>query len=210
MKVANLVIAVLLILSPMQNSRQPAEDFLNREGLSSLAILPPVGESVPGAARQLSADLFGAKLRLHIAAVRVVPPDAVVAELSHYGMTNDFGTFVNLYSQTGTINTDTLKKFGQTLGTDALLLINILNYDEQKGSWWYGKGGKNICRIQYTLFRSATGEKVWETLEFRQHDSKLSTNPYPMERVIGDVSEMAVSSLMAGKQNVDARKKVPN
>lgn len=210
MKVANLVIVVLLILTPMQNSRQPAEDFLNREGISSLAILPPAGESVPGAARQLSADLFGAKLRLRIAAVRVVPRDVVVADLGHNGLTNDFGIFVNLYSQTGTTNTDTVKKFGQTLGTDARLLIDVLNYDEQKGSWWYGKGGKNICRIQYTLFRSATGEKVWETLEFRQHDSKLSTNPYPMDRVIGDVSEMAISSLMAGKQNVDLRKKLPN
>ena len=107
----------------------------------------------------------------------------------------------------GFASADLLKKIGQATGTDALLLIHVLNYDEEKGSWWYGKGGKNVCRIQYTLFRSSNGEKVWETLEFRQHDSKVSTNPYPMERVIGDVSDRAVASLVSGRQNVDVRQK---
>jgi len=56
------------------------------------------------------------------------------------------------------------------------------------------------------LFRSSDGQKVWETLEFRQHDSKVSTNPYPMERVISDVTEKAISSLLNGTQHVDAKK----
>jgi hypothetical protein len=80
------------------------------------------------------------------------------------------------------MNHEALKKASQALGTDAVLLINVLNYQEEKGSWLYGKGGKNISRIQYTLFRSSDGSKVWETLEFRQYDSKVSTNPYPMEQ----------------------------
>ena len=60
---------------------------------------------------------------------------------------------------------------------------DILNYQAEKGSWWYGKGGKNVSRIQYTLFRS-DGNKIWETLEFRQHDSKVSTNPYLMDMLL--------------------------
>ncbi len=188
-------------------AQQPAEDFLTRQHVSSLAVFPPLGESVPSAARQMSADMFGSKLKLRSAAMRVVPAEAVATQLDQHGMTGDFGAFVNLYSQTGTVNSEALKRFGQTLGTDAVLFIYVLNYDEQKGSRWYGKGGRNLCRIQYTLFRSSSGEKIWESLEFRQHDSKLSTNPYPVERVIGDVSESAVTSLLSGRQNADVRQK---
>ena len=74
---------------------------------------------------------------------------------------------------------DPLKKMGQTTGTDAILLIHVLNYDEEKGSWFYGKGGKNVCRIQYSLFRSSSGEKIWETLEFRQHEQQALDKSLP-------------------------------
>jgi hypothetical protein len=185
----------------------PKEDFLARQEISSIAVLPAVGDSVPSAARQLSADLFLAKLKLHTSFVRILTADETLSRLQQKDQTNDFAVFVTAFSQTGIASADLLKKIGQATGTDALLLIHVLNYDEEKGSWWYGKGGKNVCRIQYTLFRSSNGEKVWETLEFRQHDSKVSTNPYPMERVIGDVSDRAVASLVSGRQNVDVRQK---
>jgi hypothetical protein len=105
------------------------------------------------------------------------------------------------------VNTEAMKKIGQLADAVGLMVIHVLNYDEEKGSWWYGKGGKNVCRIQYSLFRVSDGQKVWETLEFRQHDSKVSTNPYPMERVIGDVTDKAVTALLTDAQHVDVRKK---
>jgi hypothetical protein len=120
---------------------------------------------------------------------------------------SDYSLFVSTLSQTGIVNTDALKKVAQATGADAVLLIDVLNYQEEKGSWWYGKGGKNVSRIQYTLFHSSDGNKIWETLEFRQHDSKVSTNPYPMEHVLGDVTDKAITALLAGTQHTDVRKK---
>jgi hypothetical protein len=187
--------------------QQRTDDFLSQQRISSIAVLPPLGESVPSSARQLAGDLFVTKLKSRSAGVRLMAADETLSRLQQKEATNDFAVLVTTFSQTGIVNADLLKKIGQATGTDALLLIYVLNYDEEKGSWWYGKGGKNVCRIQYTLFRSSDAEKIWETLEFRQHDSKLSTSPYPMERVIGDVSDKAIASLLIGKQHTDVRQK---
>ena len=194
--------ALTCICSVAQQQR--TEDFLSQKGISSIAVLPPLGESVPNSARQLSADLFVTKLRSR-SGVHLMAADESLSRLQQKEVTNDFAVLVTTLSQTGIVNGDLLKKIGQSMGTDALLLIHLVNYDEEKGSWWYGKGGKNICRIEYTLYRSSDAGKIWETLEFRQHDSKVSTNPYPMERVIGDVSDRAVASLLMGRQNTDVR-----
>jgi hypothetical protein len=35
----------------------------------------------------------------------------------------------------------------------------------------------------------------------------VSTNPYPMEHVIGDVTDKAVSALLVGRQDIDVRQK---
>lgn len=182
-------------------------DFLSRQNISSIAILPPSGANVPTAARTMSADLFASKFKLRNAAVKVVTADETASLLQSKSTMSEYSIFVTTLSQTGIVNINALKKVAQALGTDAVLLIDVLNYQEEKGSWWYGKGGKNVSRIQYTLFRSSDGNKVWETLEFRQHDSKVSTNPYPMEHVIGDVTDKAVTSLLAGTQHTDLRKK---
>jgi hypothetical protein len=205
---AAILLSGLLVTCHYSFAQQPPiEDFLAHQGISSIAVLPPVGESVPIAARQLSADLFATKLKLHDSSVRLLAANETLSRLQQKGGNNDFAVFVTVFFQTSIANADSLKKIGQATGTDALLLIHVLNYDEEKGSWWYGKGGKNVCRVQYSLFRSSNGENIWETLEYRQHDSKVSTNPYPMERVIGDVSDKAVASLVVGRQNVDVRQK---
>lgn len=188
----------------------PAEDFLDRQKVTSIGVLPPIGDSVPDSARKMAADLFIMKMTLRNAAVRVVRPDTLIERLNKAGLLSEFATFVNLVSQTGVVSSESIRAIGNAAETDTLLLVNVLDYEEEKGSWWYGKGGKNICRIQYSLFRVSNGEKIWESLEFRQHDSKLSTRPYPMERVIGDVSEKAVTSLLTGRQSVDVRRNKSN
>lgn len=203
------VFAALTLLIGTGLYGQDFEDFLTRQGIASLAILPPLGQSVPSPTRQVAADLFNTKLKLRSSAVRIATPDSVVERLEREGLMNDFGNFITLLAQTGTFNRGILKRIGVATAADGVLLINVLDYEEQKGSWWYGRGGKNLARIQYSLFRASDGEKIWESLEFRQHDSKLSTNPYPMERVISDVSEKAVNSLLSGKQNADVRRKEP-
>jgi len=198
----------LAVVSPQAPAPpQGSADFLTRQRITSIAVLLPLGDSVPSAARQLSADLFDTKLKLRDSALRIFAPDEVTNRLQQQGATSDFAAMVTLLSQTGMVNTEAMKKIGQLAGADGLMVIHVLNYDEEKGSWWYGKGGKNVCRIQYSLFRVSDGQKVWETLEFRQHDSKVSTNPYPMERVIGDVTDKAVTALLTDAQHVDVRKK---
>jgi len=198
--------AITLVVCVELYGQQEEGGFLDRQGIFSLAILPPIGQSIPNATREVAVDLFSMKLKLKTS-MRIVRPDNLVARLEQSGLMGEFSGFITLLSQTGMINKEALKRMGETVDADALLLIHVLDYEEEKGSWWYGRGGKNLCRIQYSLFRASDGEKVWESLEFRQHDSKLSTNPYPMERVIGDVSEKAVTSLLTGRQNADVRRK---
>jgi hypothetical protein len=181
-------------------------DFLSRLNLNSIAILPPFGPNAPSAARTMSVDLFASKFKLRNAATKIVTADETTSLLQSKSAMSDYSIFVTTLSQTGIVNADSLKKVAQATGADAVLLIEVLNYQEEKGSWWYGKGGKNVSRIQYALFRS-DGNKIWETLEFRQHDSKVSTNPYPMEHVLGDVTDKAITSLLAGTQHTDVRKK---
>jgi hypothetical protein len=181
-------------------------DFLSRLSINSIAILPPLGANVPAAARTMSADLFVTKFKMQNSSIKLVTADDTASLLQTKSTMSDYSLFVTTLAQTGIVNTEALKKVMAALGTDAALLIDVLNYQEEKGSWWYGKGGKNVSRIEYTLFRSSDGNKVWETLEFRQHDSKVSTNPYPMEHVIGDVTDKAIVSLLSGTQHVDAKK----
>jgi hypothetical protein len=151
--------------------------------------------------------MLATKLGLAVAGLRIARPDVFLKELQAKGGLTDYTNLVTLFSQSGLADPESVKRLAKISEADALLLVNVLDYDEQKGSWWYGKGGKNVCRIQYTLFRAATGEKLWQTLEFRQHDSKVSTNPYPMEHVIGDVTDKAVSALLVGRQDIDVRQK---
>jgi hypothetical protein len=181
-------------------------DFLTGHNINSIAILPPLGANAPASARTMSADLFVIKFKAQNSGVKLVTADQTTSAMQSKSTMPDYSLFVTTLAQSGLVNTDALKKVTQELGTDAVLLIDVLNYQEEKGSWWYGKGGKNISRIQYTLFRSSDGIKIWETLEFRQHDSKVSTNPYPMERVIGDVTDKAVVCLLNGTQYVDVKK----
>jgi hypothetical protein len=181
-------------------------DFLSKSSINSIAILPPLGSNVPAAARTMSADLFATKFKLHSASIKMVAADETTSVLQAKSIMSDYSLFVTMLAQTGIANTEVLKKLMAALGTDAVLLINVLNYEEEKGSWLYGKGGKNISRIEYTLFRASDGSKVWGTLEFRQHDSKVSTNPYPMEHVISDVTDKAIVSLLSGTQHVDVKK----
>lgn len=204
---ACLLSGVLLVCSLHSGILGQQADFLSRLNVNSIAILPPFGSSAPSAARTMSADLFASKFKLRSAATKIVTAEETAALLQSKAVMTDYSVFVTTLSQTGIVNTDALKKVAQATGADAVLLIDVLNYQEEKGSWWYGKGGKNVSRIQYTLFRSSDGNKVWETLEFRQHDSKVSTNPYPMERVLGDVTDKAVTALLAGTQHTDVRKK---
>lgn len=200
------LVFALINAFPSSNS----EDFLNRQRVASIAVLPPVGDSVPDPARKLASDLFIMKLGLRNSTVRLLRPEDVIDRLNKAGLLSEFAGLVNLLSQTGIVSRESVSTIGKSAGADSLLLVNVLDYEEEKGSWWYGKGGKNLCRIQYSLFRVSDGEKIWESLEFRQHDSKLSTRPYPMERVIGEVSEKAVTSLLTGRQNVDVRRKKQN
>jgi hypothetical protein len=202
-------LAALTLLFGAGASAQNSGDFLAQQKIASLAILPPLGQSVPSATREVAADLFNTKLKLRSSALKTTTPDSALERIHREGLMNDYGNFITLLAQTGTTNRDALTKIGLAVGVDGLLLINVLEYDEEKGSWWYGKGGKNLARIQYSLFRVSDGQQIWQSLEFRQHDSKLSTNPYPMERVISDVSEKAVDSLLSGKQNADLRRKEP-
>jgi hypothetical protein len=201
---ASLILAAIIFASVV---RPEQNDFLSREHISSIAVLPPMGGDAPSSARTMSADVFTSKVKLRNSSVKIVAADETLSRLQAKSIMSDYSSFVTVFAQTGIINSDATKKLGQSLGTDAILLIDVLNYQEEKGSWWYGKGGQNIARIQYTLFRSSDGDKVWETLEFRQHDSKVSTNPYPMERVIGDITDKAVAALVSGEQHVDVRKK---
>lgn len=199
------VVLSALVYSSVAFAQQ--DDFPSRLNVNSIAILPPLGANAPAAARTMSADLFASKFKLRNGAIKLVTADETASLLQSKSTMSDYSLFVTTLSQTGIVNTDALKKVMQAMGTDAVLLINVLNYQEEKGSWWYGKGGRNVSRIQYSLFRASDGNKVWETLEFRQHDSKLSTNPYPMERVLGDVTDKAITSLFSGTQHVDVRKK---
>jgi hypothetical protein len=199
-------LTVLLLASSLHSvalGQQP--DFLSQQNVNSIAILPPFGSSAPNAARTMSADLFVSKFKLRSAATKIINADETASLLQSKAVMSDYSVFVTTLSQTGIVNTEALKKVAQATGATAVLLIDVLNYQEEKGSWWYGKGGKNVSRIQYTLFRS-DGNKIWETLEFRQHDSKVSTNPYPMEHVLGDVTDKAITALLAGTQHTDVRK----
>jgi hypothetical protein len=135
-------------------------DFLARLNVYSIAILPPLGADVPTAARAMSGDLFASKFKIREAAIRVVGADETVSMMQSKSTMSDYSVFVTTLSQAGIVNTDALKKITQAVDTDAVLLINVLNYQEEKGSWWYGKGGQNVSRIQYTLFRASDGSKV--------------------------------------------------
>jgi hypothetical protein len=202
------LLSVLLLASSFQSGVLGQQaDFLSRLSVNSIAVLPPFGTNAPNAARTMSADLFASKFKLRSAATKIVTADEITSLLQSKAVMSDYSLFVTTLSQTGVVNTDALRKVAQATGADAVLLIDVLNYQEEKGSWWYGKGGKNVSRIQYTLFRSSDGNKIWETLEFRQHDSKVSTNPYPMEHVLGDVTDKAITALLAGTQHTDVRKK---
>jgi hypothetical protein len=201
------LLTVLLLASFLHSvalGQQP--DFLSQQNVNSIAILPPFGSNAPNAARTMSADLFVSKFKLRSAATKIINADETASLLQSKALMSDYSVFVTTLSQTGIVNTAALKKVAQATGATAVLLIDVLNYQEEKGSWWYGKGGKNVSRIQYTLFRSSDGNKIWETLEFRQHDSKVSTNPYPMDHVIGDVTDKAITALLSGTQHTDVRK----
>lgn len=206
MKRTSVRIYITLILVAF-GTAQKSLDFPSREKINSIAILPPIGPSAPDSARQASVDVLATKLGLAAAGLRVVHPDVFLKELQRMGGLTDYTNLVTLFSQSGLADPESIKRLAKITEADALLLVNVLDYDEQKGSWWYGKGGKNVCRIQYTLFRATTGDRLWQTLEFRQHDSKVSTNPYPMEHVIGDVTDKAISALLTGRQDVDVRQK---
>lgn len=206
MKRASVLVYVTVMFVAF-GTAQPSLDFLSREKISSIAILPPIGQSAPDSARQAAVDMLATKLGFTAAGVRIARPDVFLKELQAKGGLTDYTNLVTLFSQSGLADPESVKRLAKMSQADALLLVNVLDYDEEKGSWWYGKGGKNVCRIQYTLFGAATGEKLWQTLEFRQHDSKVSTNPYPMEHVIGDVTDKAVSALLLGRQDIDLRQK---
>ena len=96
--------------------QSPTEDFLARQGISSIAVLPPVGESVPSAARQLSADMFVTKLKLHTSSVRVLAADETLSRLQQKDGTNEFAVFIAAFSQTGIASADPLKKWGKQPG----------------------------------------------------------------------------------------------
>ena len=91
-----------------------AEDFLDRQNVYSIAVLPPVGDSVPDSVRKAAGDLFILKLTLRRSSVRVVRPEALVEQLNKAGKLSEFASFVNLLSQTGVVNRESLTAIGNT------------------------------------------------------------------------------------------------
>ena len=181
-----------------------AQDFLTDRKIAKIAILPVVGESVPSNVRDTAADQLMAAINKQNLKVEISTPADSVGILDKASRLEDFTSFLNLFTKTGTINKAALERCGESL-KGHLLLIEVQEYTERGGSWLRGRSGQNTARIQYTLF-TQDGEQIWQTLE-SLHRSQLTTTVAPMPEIIGRVSERAVENLIKGKENRDVKQK---
>jgi hypothetical protein len=193
---------LLLILALAMSAS--AQDFLKTKGVSSVAILPVVGESVPQAVRDAAGKKAAAVLLKHVPDLRVTDAADSAAVLEHEARLEDLASFLNLFVKTGTVNTAALSRCGMALEKH-LLLVEVQEYTERGGSWLRSRSGQNTARIQYTLF-TKDGEQVWQTLE-SLHRSQLTTTVAPMEEIIERVSERAISALVKGEEHKDVKQK---
>jgi hypothetical protein len=181
---------------------QQAPDFLSQQKINSIAVLPPMGDSASPSIRQLSSDLFIAKMKERRPGLHFLASDDTLTRLQQKKADNDFNAVVAAV-QTGAPNQAALKRIGLATGMDAFLLIHVLSFDEQKGKWYEGKESKNLCKIQYTLYRSSTGASLWDSTETVKYDKRFSNTPEPTDQVITNVSDKAVTAMLAAQQDTD-------
>ena len=196
MKTLLLVLALAVSVS--------GQDFLAEKKVTSIAILPVVGESVPSEVRETAGKQLWSALNKQTPNIKVTPSDDAATVLDKALRLEDFTSFLNLFTKTGTVNKTSLARCGESLKSH-LLLIEVQEYTERGGSWLRGRSGQNTARIQYTLF-TQDGEQIWQTLE-SLHRSQLTTTVAPMPEIIGRVSERAVENLIKGKENRDVKQK---
>jgi hypothetical protein len=201
---ALLLIASLISVSLAQSK---ADNFLTQHHIESIAILPPVGESVPASVRASAGTSLISEYKKTIPSLKVFTPDDSTAILEKADRLDDFTSFLNLFTKTGTINRQPLARIGEALGADAILLIDVQYYEAQNGSWMRGRNGHNSARIQYTLF-TADGEKVWQHLVVYTHTPTFTAKADKAETVVERLSRRAVSALLRGIQNDDPKKDV--
>jgi hypothetical protein len=185
------------------SARQPqSDDFFSEQKINSIAVLPPMGDSVSAQIRGLSGDLFITKMKEKRPGLHFLASDDTLATLQKKKETDDFNAVIATV-QTGTANPTAIKRIGVASGMDSVLLIHVLSFDEQKGRWYEGKESKNLCKIQYMLYKSSTGEKLWDSTETVKYDKRFSNTPEPTDQVITNISDKAAAALMAAREDSD-------
>lgn len=208
MKSSVYVLALLLLFSALSISAQnqsPARDFLASHNVTSIAILPPVGESIPAEVRNLAASTFIEELKGIRPQVNVITSSETTTHLEKASRLDDYTNFLTLFLKTGTINHPLLSRIGEASGASSILLIDIQQYEAQNGSWLRMRNGHNAVRAQYTLF-SANGEQLWQHLVLYVHTPQGTAKADKADKVMERVSKRAAKALLSGEQNSDSRK----
>ena len=203
-----ILISLLLIALPtIVQAQKQTDNFLEQHKIKSIAILPPVGESVPSSVRVSAGALFVSEAQRQLKELKITLPEETTTALEKTNRLDDFTSFLNLFIKTGTVNKSPLARIGESLATDAILLIDVQDFEAQNGSWMRARNGHNSARVQYTLF-SPAGEQLWQHLVVYTHTPQFTAKADKAEKVMQDVSRRAVSALMRGIQNSDPKKDV--
>ena len=86
-------------------------------------------------------------------------------ELLNQGSLVDlYGNLLSVYEQTGVLNTETLKKIGQYLKTDAIIQGFVMQVYQRDGAFigLNGTPGETKVTIKYTMFSTVSGDVLWE------------------------------------------------
>lgn len=189
------------------NAQKKTENFLTQRGITSIAVLPPTGESVPSNVREIAAATFVSGIEKQMPEIKILDALATFSLLEKASQLDNYVSFLNLFVKTGTINRAALTRMGEAINSSGILLIDVQRLEAQNGSWLRGRNGHNDARVQYTLF-SPSGEKIWQHLVVYVHTPTGTAKADKAEKVMQSVNKRALSALIKGTQNTDPRKDV--
>ena len=198
---------VLISCAPalaQDNTTSTGADFLARHNITSLAVLPPLREALPPEVRTAASEMLITKLSARVPSLSIMPPNEAAEKMGQAGRLEDFASFLTLYTTTATVNKQALARIAEALGVNGLLLIDVQHYYERGGSWMRSRGGENQARVQYTLF-SASGEQLWQHLEFHEHQSFWVARTARPPAIMRNLAERAVEALMVGRERRSRR-----
>jgi hypothetical protein len=199
-----LIIGLLALTFQAFGSAQESSDVINTNKIASLALLPVVGDSTPDSVRH---EINAADLKALSEAyphVAITGSDESLSRLSAEHRLDDLASFLNLYTKTGAVNEDAMRRIVSALKVQAVLLVQLQEYEAQSGSWMRGRNGHNSVRAQYALLT----EKgiIWHHLVSYVHTPQWTAKADPDKDVAPRIARRALYAIARNIQNTDPKK----